>query len=266
MKAGRLAVCLTGMHRSGTSLTASWLEACGLPMSLRATHGPAVGNVKGHFEDRDFADLHNRALRRRFPTSAGWKVKRPGQLSFEPSEVETARRLIQERNGQFDQWGWKDPRSVLFLDEWKSMVPELRVMMVWRQCDEVIHSLIKRSWRSKARVMKVSALDTVRLWLTYNQMVCDFVDRHPDRALLLPLPMILKNDAEAFDRIVEELQIDLKYTPVSTVLDTSLLNTDRKPPLSTLLRKILGGREVAEMEERLSGLSVARESLDSRAS
>ena len=46
-------ICITGMHRSGTSLVASWLESSGLVIHDGAFLGPSVGNEKGNFEDAD---------------------------------------------------------------------------------------------------------------------------------------------------------------------------------------------------------------------
>ena len=53
----KFAICLAGMHRSGTSLTASWLSSCGLPLYLNQTWGASPGNPKGHFEDVDFTNV-----------------------------------------------------------------------------------------------------------------------------------------------------------------------------------------------------------------
>ena len=50
-----------GMHRSGTSLTASLLRGAGLFIGERLM-GPYPGNERGHFEDLDFYEFHKRVL------------------------------------------------------------------------------------------------------------------------------------------------------------------------------------------------------------
>src|SRR5450631_3600129 len=105
-------LCITGMHRSGTSLTACWLERCNLPIADGRLLGPGVGNPLGHFEDLDFSDLQDRAIKR---AHGSWRATGPQSLSFNTSEVAAAERLVARRNAAYQLWGWKDPRTVLFL-------------------------------------------------------------------------------------------------------------------------------------------------------
>jgi len=137
--------CITGMHRSGTSLIASWIEHCGLSIEDGNLMGPGIGNPKGHFEDSDFVDLHSSAILSEHPGSKNWQVFVGKFMTFSDGHLSTAKKLVRERNKQFDNWGWKDPRSVLFLEQWKAIMPDLKVPLNWRPCSEVVHSLIERS-------------------------------------------------------------------------------------------------------------------------
>ena len=107
------------MHRSGTSLITSWLEASGLVIHNGSFHGPSVGNLKGNFEDKEFVDIHARELRSKYPDSMGWQVFCPDKLTFSSEHRHQLEDLIGERSGKYQLWGWKDPRTVFFLDEWK---------------------------------------------------------------------------------------------------------------------------------------------------
>ena len=52
-------IVITGMHRSGTSLTASLLQSAGLNLGDRLMEATATGNpLKGYFEDLDFVEFH----------------------------------------------------------------------------------------------------------------------------------------------------------------------------------------------------------------
>lgn len=55
------ALVIAGMHRSGTSLVASLVASAGVHIGDRLM-GPERGNLKGHFEDFDFCELHLKAL------------------------------------------------------------------------------------------------------------------------------------------------------------------------------------------------------------
>ena len=50
-----------GMHRSGTSLVAQWMQRCGINMGDELM-GPKNDNIKGFYEDMDFFNLHKDIL------------------------------------------------------------------------------------------------------------------------------------------------------------------------------------------------------------
>ena len=57
-------ICITGMHRFGTSLVANLLYSCGLYMGEAEDMMPAtVDNPKGYWENRKFIDLNDEILR-----------------------------------------------------------------------------------------------------------------------------------------------------------------------------------------------------------
>ena len=56
-------IIIAGMHRSGTSLVSSILQAAGVDIGDELI-GPAPGNPRGHFEDADFFQFHEKILRR----------------------------------------------------------------------------------------------------------------------------------------------------------------------------------------------------------
>ena len=108
-------LCITGMHRSGTSLTASWIHKCGLQIDDGNLMGASVGNRLGHFEDADFVKLHSKYIRRLWPHSKSWIVLHPKKIDkgLKVEFISDARELILKRD-KYEFWGWKDPRSILF--------------------------------------------------------------------------------------------------------------------------------------------------------
>jgi O-antigen biosynthesis protein len=111
---------LTGMHRSGTSLVASILQAAGVNVGESLLE-PDKRNPHGFFEDKDFYEFHQQALYRcgeLTPYVSADFVFQPTQV-----EIDQAVSMIQQRNNQ-PLWGWKDPRSCLFLDFWGQLLPE----------------------------------------------------------------------------------------------------------------------------------------------
>jgi hypothetical protein len=221
------AVCIAGMHRSGTSLTASWLERCGLSIHDGNPIGAAHGNPKGHFEDGDFVYFHVDAIDRQEPQAEGWRVTHDRPFEFSSDERTVAESLIARRATKFERWGWKDPRSTLFLDEWKAILPDLKVVLVWRPASDVVSSLWKRARNTPNASMIITANAAAQLWSTYNRRALAYRAQHPDDTVLIPLSRIVENDADAFAVIVGRLGIDLAYEPLAATYDSDLLSTRR---------------------------------------
>jgi hypothetical protein len=71
------ALCITGMSRSGTSLTTSWLEKCGLTVHDGHVLAANPGNPRGHFEDEDFLNFHAGVITRYDPARKVGRSVRP---------------------------------------------------------------------------------------------------------------------------------------------------------------------------------------------
>ena len=110
-------------------------------------------------------------------------------------EVKSARALIRRRKSR-KIWGWKDPRTCLFLDFWHSLLPQARYVFVYRHPVEVVLSLLRRgrSFDSEALVNPLTAL---RSWQTHKQSLLDFFRRHPNSCVLGHVSTI-SDDPEAF--------------------------------------------------------------------
>lgn len=176
-------LAITGMHRSGTSLVAHALARAGLPLggNLR---GPSQFNPDGYFEDLDLTGLHDRALAR---SGRVWQTPRdPGPLSLAPDLAEEARALLARKVGRAGVWGWKDPRTTLFLDFWGSAFPEARFLLVYRDPACVATSLLARGdLRPYSASLPRQAWLALSVWTIYNRRLVAFVRRFPERAALV---------------------------------------------------------------------------------
>ena len=233
------------MHRSGTSVTASWLQRCGLKVHNGDFWGPGPGNPKGHFEDKDFVKLHESVLQAHLPSSQGWKVTHKSDFVFnEKSDVNQALNLVNVRNSKYDQWGWKDPRTSLFLSQWKKIIPSLKTLVLWRPCEQVVRSLINRSRISKNSVMKVGTIESIKLWNTYNTLLLDYRSRYPQDSLFYPLESLIVNDRHVLNSINDNFGTNLIYHPISDVYDSELLKHDHLPFLIRIICRFLGSEKI----------------------
>lgn len=71
MEINQTVVVITGMHRSGTSLTTSLLQSAGVFIGDRLL-GNNLSNPKGHFEDLDFVEFHQQLLQAQGLSDEGW--------------------------------------------------------------------------------------------------------------------------------------------------------------------------------------------------
>lgn len=214
-------LCITGMHRSGTSLVASWLQQCGLTIDNGEVIRPGLGNPRGHFEDKDFVDLHSTALGGRHSPSKGWKIMDPSFRSFNSHERDIAHRIVSTReSGSHDTWGWKDPRTVVFMECWRRLIPNLRVLYLWRPASDVVSSLCARSSLTRRKsIHHVGRAEALRLWSHYNRLVLEGQRRLGSNALTVPVAAILHEDRRLFELVEQTFRLDLTYIPLSTIYE-----------------------------------------------
>lgn len=220
-------VCLTGMHRSGTSLTASWLQKCGLVIDNGDLINAAVGNPHGHFEDKDFVDLHSELLLNASEASSGWIVSQPlGNLQTEAINLK-AKELINAR-AKLPLWGWKDPRSLLFLEAWDRLIPDLKTIFVWRPANQVVDSLVRRSKKATHPYFKISPALAYKVWVYYNQLLIAYHLKNKERSVVLGIDQILKDSVGCVEHLNKTLDLTLELKDISSMVDSKLLITANK--------------------------------------
>jgi len=198
---GCTAVVITGMHRSGTSFVASVFEAAGLPVGERLlTDFP--GNPRGHFEDLDFVTLHEDVLASR---PEGSFVTAADALGFDDAQRARAAALVTARRARA-VWGFKDPRTTLFLAEWDALLPEPRYLFVYRHPLEVLVSILRRGINRDVLAMPELGL---RVWRAYNERLLAFRLAHGRHCVLASIDAITADVAGFVARVGRDLGLAL---------------------------------------------------------
>ena len=202
--------------------------------------GPRQFNRKGHFEDNRIVQLHSNAIKKELPKSKGWVVSKNINLTFDQVERLELKALLKSYETKFDLWGWKDPRAVLFLKCWKEIVPDLKVLMVWRSIDEVIASLIKRSILSESKNTKINLFDAIKTWQVYNEKIIEFHRAFPEDSMVVPLQEIIDGQDELLSQISKKFGFSLELNCIQGVYEEQLLSSRKKSYLVLLpkVRKI----------------------------
>lgn len=210
---------ITGMHRSGTSLVAHYLKECGLYIGDNLFN-QRKGNPLGHFEDLEFLYFHKRMLREngidKFPTSdSGLPIHLNGPNRIEGIQM-VARRM--ERR----QWGWKDPRTTLFLEFWSGILKNARYLFIFRHPSEVAQSLVRRGTDADILEMPVIGL---KAWRVYNNQILQFWMNHQDDAVVWDIQDLVHDPQLAVRYLNANFDIELEHLAFDRVFRKNALHS-----------------------------------------
>lgn len=195
---------IAGMHRSGTSMITKYLNNAGLNLGdtlLSANEH----NPHGYFEDTEFVTLQGKiiqdACKGGFKGWPDWGYTE--DLKFDKSVCKKYRdeagKLISEKSAT-GIWGWKDPRSTLLLDFWIDLLPNAKVLGIYRNPWEVKQSMINL----KAPVFSENPHYAYEIWALYNSKLVAFANQHPDKMLLVSSNAFIQNPKKLTELIQEK--------------------------------------------------------------
>lgn len=237
-------LCIAGMHRSGTSLTAHWLHKNGLFIGDELL-GKASTNQKGHFEDTAFLDLHISLLETQKLHRSGLFLPKDYNLLWDKDHRKKAQHLVQKRALQHDQWGWKEPRSTLYLREWKTIIPKLKVLALYRHPLSVVNSLYVRLKRNKwyktrnpfKKALWYFDIDcNPRKWHKifedtynrYNQEILDFQSSYPNDIILVNLDDLKQNSLKLLKFMEHNFDLEFKEIALNDIFDENLMTPKKE--------------------------------------
>ena len=220
-------VCITGMHRSGTSLVANLLGRCGLYLGEEKDLLPAShDNQSGYWENRKFVAINDDVLKQ---IGGDWSLPPVVSEGWEQDERFSCLRVraeaLLEEFRDHEPWGWKDPRNSLTLPFWLSLGtitvpflygrgPKLKTVIAVRNPFEVFYSLRDREYTPNAAGLN--------LWLIYYQSVLEST---------LPQDRIVTHYESYFDDAPSELRrilrfLDWDVTPETIEHSTAAVSTN----------------------------------------
>lgn len=183
-------IIVTGFHRSGTSMAMQSLKKAGLHIG-DSLLGAAPSNPDGHFEDIEAVNLHDAWLN---DAGTDWCCTK------QPPAIPTAdakhgiQPIIDRLSRSHLQWGMKDPRAALYLNEWFSQLSNPYAVLVYRHFASCANSLKKRQ-AGTLLLQPSNEADRVRFWtnptvalaswLVHNQAVLQHIKKYPERCVLI---------------------------------------------------------------------------------
>jgi hypothetical protein len=88
-------------------------------------------------------------------------------------------------------WGWKDPRTCLFLDFWEEIIPHANFLFVFRSPWQVVDSLLRRGHQDFDQRPELA----FEVWFCYNSMIVDFIARNPQKCFLIDLSQVIESES-----------------------------------------------------------------------
>ncbi|MDB5137271.1 MAG: hypothetical protein JWP37_3874 [Mucilaginibacter sp.] len=237
---------VVGMHRSGTSLITNWLNHCGLQVG-ECLLGDNHGNIEGHFEDLEFLRMHEEILvSNNLPSSGLIEDKEINISIYQQEKIKT---IIRIKNKLYKQWGWKEPRTCLFLNTYRELLPNSKYLIIVRDYQSVINSLLKRDffevekkymsrvffqrlmWSSfkrnwkKGKFYRNNAEHYLKVWIAYNENILDMLKELPDEDyIVINYSLLEKSDEQIFSFLTKAWGFALRYFSFNEVYKENLMS------------------------------------------
>ena len=226
------------MHRSGTSMIARFLHASGVNMGTEFYHDETA-NKYGHYEDVDFLNLQRRELARAF-NGEDYLVQEGFKLSDD--FVEQSKNLInlKLKLNHRENWGWKDPRTTVFIEHWLKIEPEIRFIFIVRKPESVINSLCKLLKTKWSYHEKLKYLNTC---IYYNQRILNFIKNPANKNwVLLSFEDLVRNPFTGLSKINKQFGLDLEASLFAKQYDEKVISKAQHIPYIFLQSKLQKAR------------------------
>ncbi len=199
------ALCIIGMHRSGTSSISRAFNLLGFYLGEEEdVLNSAPDNPEGFWESYEIVCLHEKIL---CQLSRTWDTLLPiSRQLLESNELQSYREelkslILQKFTGR-RLWMWKDPRTAILLPLWKETLKELEVdlscVFVTRNPIDVVNSLAKRNG--------IPFDKSYDIWFNYNISALHAAADIP--IAFLSYDKFLENWQSELKRCANELEIE----------------------------------------------------------
>jgi hypothetical protein len=221
-----------GAPRSGTSMVAGALHACGIRMGSDFLESDS-GNPHGYFEDLDFINFHRKLLAHSAASSNRLfedTTMREAPFDFKPTskDLVIAKTLINQRTTINQPWGWKDPRTCLFLPFWIEKLPKARFIAVYKHPLESSASLLRmgKNWD-----LALDPTMAVRSWTFYMSEILKFLHNLPKEQYFITNTNALIHNSDALiARLQKWLKTDVETSSIKQQIVAKLTTKSMLSP------------------------------------
>ena len=218
-------IIVAGMHRSATSILSLVLQEIGINLGNNLIAADTQ-NPDGYGEDLKVVEINRSALQRTTNQgSKGWKdwgwANNQSATPVSHSDKiwkHQAQSYIKQRADSKEFWGWKDPRNTLFLEDWISLEPNIKVIGIYRYPWEIIGAL----QRLQPPIFAKEPSWCLEIWNHYNSYLLSFAEKHPDQCILVNSTSFTENPLDLISAIKKKWGWPQK--PINSTQATSIKN------------------------------------------
>ena len=121
-------------------------------------------------------------------------------------------------NARTDNWGWADPRNVMFLDTWREFEPNAKFLLLYGSVAQFLATEISGQPEGQ-----ISIEERVEYWIAYQRKLLDFYHRNRDVTTLLHLDSLAGAADQAADAVSTKLGVQLNRLNEHAELELSKL-------------------------------------------
>ena len=223
-----------GMHSSGTSLTANYLQHCGVSMM-----GTAPIDFLG--EDKKFRIISHKILKdskiHRYDKNEFRHTQLiPSQHTKDSMQNQIVSNLITMQN---KHWGWKAPINSLCIWQWIPLLKncidsqhDIHILLIFRHPAEVVKSFMRRkSHKDRAYMANQGGEPFENLehvWSNYYQSVLDFHNQFNEFAFTIVYSRDMIQKPELLTNA-----LGLQSVPIDGVINKNRFKTEKKMQFRT---------------------------------
>lgn len=168
-----------GMHKSGTTLVSQILHHSGIDMG---DFDEGISYDKGNkYERQSVLKMDQEILGAVDDTVIDLHSTR--RVGNRQDQLERMRAIVADCEARFPDWGFKEPRSVLVYDMWREVLPEHRIVAIYRDPVQV-WSRFRRQGKRFYRNFRL-AHKYLAMWQDHNLNLVRFLEETSCEYLLL---------------------------------------------------------------------------------
>jgi hypothetical protein len=172
--------------------------------------------------------------------------------------------MIASKNRKHEEWGWKEPRTSLFLNGYAELIPGAFYVIVVRNFNATINSLVTRQFKMERKkiqekkglsrlkwiLFKRKSLDKMfqketnrylKIWIHYYEKILDHIQSTPNnRFMIVNYSQLNDNDEDFFSKLKNDWKFSLHYFPFEKLYEKELLSEVRD------VRKYIKNKELEQ--------------------